>query len=206
MRMRHFIDPAKGITALVILGMMAVYRQWGNTTAWVYLGLHGSYGFLWVMKSRYFPDSSWERPAGLAYGLAIWGGLALYLVAPWIITSQGVQAPPWLLGLAVAMFGFGVFFHFAGDMEKYTSLKLRPGQLVTDSLMSLSHNTNYFGELLIYTAFASLAMHWVPFVVLALFLAIIWIPNMVRKERRLSKKEGYAEYKRRSKIFFPFVF
>lgn len=206
MRMRHFIDSAKGITALAIVGMMAAYRQWGNTTAWIYLGLHGTYGFLWVMKSRFFPDQSWERPTGLAYGLVIWGGLALYLVAPWIITSQAVQAPAWLLGLAVGLFGFGVFFHFAGDMQKHTSLKLQPGRLIVDGLMSLSHNINYFGEFLIYTAFALLAMHWAPFAVLALYLAIIWIPNMVRKERMLSTMEGYAEYKRKSKIFFPFLF
>jgi len=30
--------------------------------------------FLWVLKSRIFPDSSWEEKTGLAYGLVIWLG------------------------------------------------------------------------------------------------------------------------------------
>jgi hypothetical protein len=60
---RFFIDPHKGVTFLVILGMMALFSQWQNATAWVYLALHGTYGILWVLKSRNFPDKKWEQPS-----------------------------------------------------------------------------------------------------------------------------------------------
>ena len=44
----------------------------------------------------------------------------------------GVHAPPWLLGLSVfRLRRLGVFLHFAADMQKHTSLALRPGQLIT---------------------------------------------------------------------------
>ncbi|MCU0504039.1 MAG: hypothetical protein MUC51_20165 [Anaerolineae bacterium] len=37
--------------------MIAVYDQWDNPTAWVYLALHGVYRLLWVLKSRIFPNA-----------------------------------------------------------------------------------------------------------------------------------------------------
>ena len=162
MKQKYFIDSHKGVTPLAILAMMAVYGQWDNPTAWVYLGLHGSYGILWVLKSRIFGDRQWEQPTGWGYGLVIWGGLTLYWIAPWLITSQGVHAPPWLLGLSVFVYAVGVFLHFAADMQKHTSLALRPGQLITTGLFARTRNPNYLGELLIYLSFAVLALHWAP--------------------------------------------
>ncbi len=61
MKMKVYINIFKGLTAPFVLLMMAHYGTWQNKTAWVYLGLHGSYGVLWVLKSRFFPDKSWER-------------------------------------------------------------------------------------------------------------------------------------------------
>ena len=136
MKQKYFIDSHKGVTPLAILAMMAVYGQWDNPTAWVYLGLHGSYGILWVLKSRIFGDRQWEQPTGWGYGLVIWGGLTLYWIAPWLITSQGVHAPPWLLGLSVFVYAVGVFLHFAADMQKHTALALRPGELITAGLFA----------------------------------------------------------------------
>jgi len=148
MKQKYFIDTAKGLTFLVILVLMGWFRQWQNSTAWVYLGIHGTYGILWVLKSRIFPDRQWEKDKGILYGLYIWGGLSLYWISPLIITSGAVQAPPWLLGLSVSMFTFGVFLHFSADMQKYIELKYNPDHLITDGLLSRVRNINYFGELL----------------------------------------------------------
>jgi protein-S-isoprenylcysteine O-methyltransferase Ste14 len=205
MKQKQFIDSHKGVTALAIVTMMAIYRQWDNPTAWVYFGLHGTYGLLWVLKSRIFPDRSWEAETSLGYGLAIWGGLTLYWIAPWLLTSRGVHAPAWLLGMTVSLHTWGVFLHYAADMQKHTALKLRPGKLITDGLMARTRNINYFGELLVYVAYALLALHWIPFLVLGLYLAIIWIPYMLRKERSLALKDGYKAYRKQSKFFLPFL-
>ncbi len=184
---------------------MAIYDQWHNPTAWVYLALHGTYGILWVLKSWFFPDKHWAEPTGFGYGLVIWGGLTLYWIAPWLLTWRGVQAPPWYLAICISLNAFGLFFHFASDMQKHTALKLRPG-LVTDGLWSLSRNPNYFGELLIYLGFGLLAMHWLPLVVIALFLAVVWVPNMRKKDRSLSRYAEFAAWKTRTKLFIPFLF
>lgn len=206
MKQKHFIDSHKFVTGPAILLMMAFHSQWQNPTAWVYLALHGTYGILWVLKSRIFPDKSWEEETGLGYGLVIWAFLTLYWIAPWIITSQGVQAPVWYLGLCVSVYVFGVFLHFTADMQKHEALKLQPGRLITDGLLAYSRNINYFGELLIYLGFGLLAMHWLPIAVLALALAAVWVPNMLQKERSLARYPEFDAYKRRSKFFIPFVF
>jgi steroid 5-alpha reductase family enzyme len=205
MKQKYFIDSHKGVTGLAILVMMAIYGQWHNPTAWVYLGLHGGYGILWVLKSATFPDKQWEQRTGWGYALVIWGGLTLYWVAPWLLTSQGVQAPPWLLGACVFVCALGIFLHFTADMQKHLSLALRPGQLITGGLWSRTRNPNYLGELLIYFSFALLAMHWLPPVILAAFVAVVWVPNMRRKDRSLARYPDYAAYRARSKWLIPWV-
>jgi len=206
MKQRHFIDSHKAATGLFVLALIAIYDQWDNPTAWVYLALHGTYGLLWVLKSRIFPDKQWEQPTSFAYGLVIWAGLTLYWIAPWLIASQHVQAPPWYLGLCIAIYALGVFWHFASDMQKSMFLKLKPGHLMTDGLWSRLRNPNYFGELLIYLGFGLLALHWAPLIVILLFVLIVWLPNMRRKDRSLARYPDFASYKARSKLFLPFVF
>jgi steroid 5-alpha reductase family enzyme len=206
MKQKHFIDTHKGATSVAILMMMAVYNQWENSTAWVYLALHGTYGILWVLKSSVFPDKTWERKTGWGYGLYIWAGLTLYWIAPWILTSKGVQAPPWFLGLCISLYILGIFLHFTTDMQKHTHLKLKPENLITDGMMARSRNLNYFGELLIYLGFGLLAMHWAPIVVLALYVVIIWVPNMRRKDQSLARYPEFEDYQRWCKFFVPFLF
>jgi protein-S-isoprenylcysteine O-methyltransferase Ste14 len=205
MKQKHFIDFHKSITFIAVLSMMAIYDQWENTTAWVYLALHGTYGILWVLKSRIFPDKTWEQQTGWGYALYILAGLSLYWIAPWLITSRGTHVPPWYLGLCISMNVFGVFFHYAADMQKHTNLKLAPEKLIQDGLMQRVRNMNYFGELLIYLGYGLLAMHWIPVAVIGAFIIIIWIPNMRRKDKSLSRYSEFDEYRQRSKLFIPFL-
>lgn len=205
MRMKFYINIFKGLTAPFILLMMAHFDAWQNQSAWVYLGLHGSYGVLWVSKSRIFPDKSWERKISWLTGLGIWVALASYLIAPWMLISSGVQHPGWFLAIFIALFVLGAFLHFASDMQKYTALKSQPEHLIEDGCFKIVRNPNYFGELLIYGSLAALSLHWAPFVVLALYLALYWIPNMIRKDRSLSRYPGFEEYQKRSKLFIPYL-
>ncbi len=206
MKIRHFVDSQKGVIFLIVFGMMVIYRQLDNPTAWLYLALHGGYGWMWVLKSRFFPDRQWEQKASWAFGIAIWAGLSLYLLPGWIIVSSGLRAPGWWAGLCVAIYIFGVFYHFASDMQKTTTLQLRPNQLITEGLWSLSRNPNYFGELLIYGGFSLLAMHWAPFIALAAWVLFVWLPNMRKKDRSLSRYPEFAAYKEKTKMFIPFLF
>jgi len=59
---------------------------------------------------------------------------------------------------------------------------------------------------LIYGAMAALAMTWVAYLPLVAFILFYWIPNMVRKEKSLSRYPDFSKYKQNVKLFFPFLF
>jgi protein-S-isoprenylcysteine O-methyltransferase Ste14 len=206
MKLKYFIDSNKGITFIVILTMMAIYHRWNNPTAWVYLALHGTYGLLWVLKSKIFPDASWERKTSFWFGLISWFSLVLYWFPGWWIIWKNITAPFWLLAACTSLYIFGVFFVFTSDMQKFTALHLHPGELITDGMFRLSRNINYFGEFLIYTAFATLPMVWFAFLPLTAFIVTFWVPNMLRKDRVLSTFPGFLTYKKKTRSFFPFLF
>lgn len=206
MKHKFYIDSHKALTGPFILALIAAYGEWENPIAWIYLGLHGTYGVAWLLKSRFFPDPSWEREVSLGYGLATWSILTLYLIAPWLIVSGNAGDPEaWFVGLCVAIYAIGMFLHFASDMQKHMSLQLRPGVLITEGLWSFVRNPNYLGELCIYLGFGLLAFHWAPVAVIALIVAVVWFPNMRRKDRSLSRYPDFAAYKARTKLWIPYL-
>lgn len=206
MKKKHFIDSHKGVTGLVILLLIVLYRQQENPTAWIYLALHGMYGVLWVSKSRVFPDRAWEEPIGLGMGVLSWGVLTLYWVAPWLIITRGTQAPGWYLMLCIALYIGGAFLHFTADMQKYVALRLKPGHLIQDGLFAHIRNPNYLGELFIYLSFSLLAMHWLPFVILLAMVGGVWLPLMLKKDRSLARYPEFAAYQAHSKLLIPWLF
>ncbi|OLS16846.1 MAG: hypothetical protein HeimC2_45940 [Candidatus Heimdallarchaeota archaeon LC_2] len=205
MQEKHIIDTFKILTTPVVLILMGIFDQWENLTAWIYLAIHGTYGILWVSKSRMFPDKSWEVDASLFRFMILVTGLTGYWVAPFLLMYYEYQASNWIIALVVSMWGFGVFWHFSSDMQKYISLKLNPDQLFRGGLWAKIRNPNYFGEFLIYLSFSILSGHWLPYVVFGLIITIEWIPNIRKKEKSLSRYEDFNEWKRKSKIFIPYI-
>ena len=212
MKYKFYIDTHKGATFFYILSLIYFFNAFDNILAMVYLAIHGSYGFFWVLKSRIFPDKTWEVKVPLYYGFVIWFGLSLYWIAPWIIVSgffydiSMISNLNIIIASSIFLYAFGVFLHFTSDMQKFTQLKSKPGQLIDDGLFRRCRNINYFGELLIYSSFALLAMHWIPWVVLLLFIILVWAPNMLRKDKSLAKYDNFEDYKKGSKLFIPFIY
>jgi len=202
---KYFIDSHKGVTFLFILFLLYWYNAWYNTTALIYLALHGTYGILWVLKSSTFPDRQWESKCSLWYGLLIWFGLSLYWIAPYIIITKNISAPGWYIAACVSIYILGVFFHFTSDMQKFVQLKYNPNKLITEGMFKSIRNINYLGELFIYAGFSMLAMHWIPLAVLGAFIVFVWIPNMIKKDKSLSRYENFNDYKNQSNSFFPFM-
>ncbi len=205
MKQKYYIDSHKGATFIYILSLMYIYQNTFNINLYIYLALHGSYGILWILKSKLFPDKQWESKCSIWYGLLIWFGLSLYWIAPYLIITQNIQPPNWYIAMCISMYIFGVFFHFTSDMQKFIQLKYHPNNLITDVMFSRIRNVNYLGELLIYLGFSLLAMHWAPIIALISFIIIIWIPNMFKKDKSLSKYENFEDYKKNTNIFFPFI-
>ena len=201
MQLRHVINLHKGTTALVIGALMLAYAN-GSLGAWVYLALHGTYGMLWLLKERIFPDRQWQQPIGWVGAVVMFLVLALYWLAPFLLISSGAVPPMPLVALAIALNLLGVFLHFGSDAQKLFALKLQPG-LIDDGFFARSRNTNYLGELLIYLSFSLLAMHWLPYAVLAGFAFAVFLPNMRKKDESLSRYPGFAAYRERSGLLLP---
>ena len=203
MKQAFFIDVHKGATALVVLACIVVFHKMNSVTAWMYFALHGTYGVLWVLKSRVFGDKHWESHASVGRAALIWAGLSLYWVSPVLICARATEDPPALVAVSTVLFGLGVFLHFASDMQKHMHLKLAPHTLLHTGLWARTRNPNYLGELLIYLSFALLTWHPYPFVVLALFFAVEWWPNMRKKDASLARYPGFAAYAAKSGRLFP---
>ena len=214
LKQKYFIDIHKGITPLVIIFLVYNFDAWNNIEAIIYLALHGSYGILWVTKSYLFPDRQWEQNTPLWYGLGIWFFLSSYWISPYIISSGNYFLPFYIqesfntifIGLCIIVYIFGIFLHFTSDMQKYISLKINPGHLITEHMFSRSRNANYLGELCIYLGFTLLAKDFLPLIGLAIIIIFVWIPNMIKKDKSLSRYPEFPDYKKKSKAFFPFFF
>lgn len=204
MKIKHVINLHKALTAPVVLGLMVFYHNF-TFGPWVYLSLHGTYGVMWLLKDRIYPDQQWEQEMPIGMGILTFGILMLYWVAPFILISSGSEAPLPLVAAAISINVMGVFLHYASDAQKYYTLKYRPG-LITEGFFARCRNTNYLGEILIYSAFAMLTQHWLPFVILAGFIAGIFIPNMLKKDKSLSRYPEFADYKANSGLLLPQLF
>ena len=91
-------------------------------------------------------------------------------------------------------------------MQKYIYLKINPGHLITDHMFARSRNTNYLGELCIYLGFTLLAKDFLRLIGLSIIIVFVWIPNMIKKDKSLSRYSEFSDYKKKSKSFFPFFF
>ena len=204
LKIKHIINLHKGLTAFVILGLMLAYNNF-TQGAWVYLSLHGTYGFLWLIKDRIYPDKQWEQEIPLGMGIASFFLINLYWVAPFILISSGSVPSLPLIAVAISLNILGVFLHYTSDAQKYFTLKYHSG-LITEGFFARCRNTNYLGEILIYSSFALLTQHWLPFLLLGFFIATVFIPNIRKKDQSLSRYPEFDTYKANTGIIFPKLF
>lgn len=204
MKLKYAVNLHKGVTVLYVLALMFFYDNF-TMGAWLYLALHGTYGFMWLLKDQVFPDRQWEKQVSKGFAVFAWFALGLYWIAPWLLISRGLQPSPPVAAGAVVMVVFGTMIHFASDAQKYFTLNLRPG-LITEGFFSRCRNTNYLGELLIYCGFALASAHPAGFIGIGMFFVAEFIPNMLKKEKSLSRYPEFAEYRKRSGFLFPKLF
>ena len=204
MKVKHPINLHKFSTFAIVLGLMVFYQNF-TLAPWIYLALHGTYGIMWLIKDSLYPDKQWEEEVSTVMGIVAFIFLGSYWIAPFILISSGVQASGHLMAIAIATNIFGVFLHYGSDAQKYFTLKYKKG-LITEGFFSRSRNPNYLGEILIYLSFALLAQHWLPFLILGVFTALIFVPNMRQKDESLSRYPEFAAYKERSGLLFPKLF
>ena len=201
MKLNQIINLHKGLTPIVVFGLMAIYDNF-STPAWIYLSLHGTYGILWLLKEKLFPDPYFKDEMGILTSIIGFIFLGSYWIAPFLLVSSQKLIPNFIIAGCISIYIIGVFLHFASDSQKYFTLKLKK-ELITDGFFKYSRNTNYLGEILIYLSFAILSMNYIPFIILLIFFLIVFFPRMIKKDKSLEKYKGFDQYKENSGLILP---
>ena len=200
------INLHKFLTVFVIALFMILFKNY-STVAWIYLALHGTYGFCWLLKHVSFRDANWETRATFGGAAFLFLLLATYWVAPYLLISNalgtGRPAPSnWLLAFCIALFILGVTIMTASDCQKNIILQYRRG-LITDGMFKYVRHPNYLGEMMLYFSFALLVQHWLPWLILAYWWVTIFLVNMLIIESSLSRYAEWEAYKARTGMFLP---
>ncbi len=205
MKIATFINIHKTLVTPIVLGMMWYFNNW-STEAFIYLAIHGAYSILWLIKDALYADKRFEEQVPFVIGLIfIFVPLAGYYVAPYLLISRHVTLTPPLTALVLALYIFGIFLHYVSDAQKYYTLQYKKG-LIEEGLFARTRNPNYLGEIMIYTAYAIMSMHWLPFVILSGWVFGFFVRNMLTKDKSLSRHPQFAEYKKKSGLLFPKIF
>ena len=201
MKLNQIINLHKGLTVFVVAGLMMFYKNY-SIAAWVYLSLHGTYGILWLLKEKIFPDPYFKEKINLITSITGFIFLGSYWIAPFILISSQKSVSYPIIAASISINIIGVFLHFASDAQKYFTLKIKK-ELIKDGFFKNIRNTNYLGEILIYLSFAILSVSFIPFAILALFFFGVFLPRMLTKDKSLTKYASFAEYKRISGLLLP---
>ena len=181
---------------------MWFFQNW-STEAFIYLAIHGCYSILWLIKGSLYPDKRFEekQPAAIAI-IFIFLPLAGYYVAPYLLISRHVTLTPPLTAFVLVLYIFGIFLHYVSDAQKHYTLQNKKG-LIEEGLFARTRNPNYLGEIMIYAAYATMPLHWLPFLILSGWVFGFFIRNMLSKDKSLSRYTQFAEYKQKTGLLFP---
>lgn len=195
------INAHKILVTPIVLAMMWYFHNW-SAAAFLYLGLHGTYTLLWLVKQSVFADKRFAQRVPLPIAVfMIFLPLMAYMLAPYLLISQHTVPPSWVFAAAIFLCISGVFLHYVSDAQKFFVLQVRKG-LIEDGLFARTRNPNYLGEILIYGGFALASWHWLPVLVLAGWW-IFFFRNMQRKDESMSRHPEFAAYKDQTGMLLP---
>ena len=84
---------------------------------------------------------------------------------------------------------------------------MQPGKpfLLNNGWFEHVRNTNYLGEMLVYSSFCVMARHWFPWCHDLLMWSVVFASRWVAKDESLRRKPGGEEYLNRTWLVIPYV-
>lgn len=185
-----------------VLAMMAIFDNW-SVAPFIYLALHGTYAAMWLIKESITPDRRFkeEKPAWIGF-IDNFLPLAAYFVAPFILISGYDTPAPAYIALVLVVYICGFYLQYGSDAQKFYTLRAR-NRLITDGFFRRTRNPNYLGMILVYTALAMLAQHWLAFAILAIWIFGMYLPSMREKDRLMERYPEFPDYKARTWMLIP---
>ena len=201
LKMAWVINFHKFITVFLIYGMMSYYDNF-STAAWVYIGMHGVYGYCWLIKDFGFRDGSFETRVTYLGAIMTYVMLvAWYWVIPWVFISSHTIPSNEMLALAIAIHTLGITWMIAADCQKHFSLKYNRG-LITEGVFKYTRNPNFLGEIMIYGSYALLANQLPAYLVFG-YGTIFFLSRMLVKDASISRYPEWDEYSKQSSLLIP---
>lgn len=186
---RYVANFFKGTTFIFICLLMVFFKNF-SVKAFVYLGLHGSYGFLWILKDLVFPDKAFDKKMTICSTIGGLGIMSLYWFLDILAISDKNELSNFKLILAIFMYVFGVNLMLLADCQKFYTLKYKEG-LITEGLFKRSRNPNYLGEMLLYGSFAVIidkVLAWS--ILIFIWLTVFNLNTCLKDWTSLEKKRG----------------
>lgn len=179
------------------------YNSANHYPSWVYLSLHGTYGFLWLLKECIFPDPAWQKQSTLMEWISAWAFvLAPYWYMPWSINAYRTEVSLPLAAACISVHSIGLVLMMASDSQKYFVLKVKKG-LISDGWFANCRNTNYLGEMMIYGSYAALTQDPISWGIVLFVWSLLFGRNMINKDKSIRKKKGGEQYIQNSWLVFP---
>ena len=102
MKLNQIINLHKGLTAFVVIGFMIFFDNF-TIAPYVYLALHGTYGLLWLLKEKIFPDPYFKENINFLTSVTGFIFLGSYWVAPYILISSQKSVPNIVIAASVSV-------------------------------------------------------------------------------------------------------
>ena len=226
-RTEHYYDLTGGLTYLSVTGLAVLLSQPLDLRSTLVVGMVSIWairlaGFLFVRVKRVGKDIRFDSVKTKPSTFLVWWTLQ----ALWVLTTMAAAlaivtggeriSMSWLgwIGFGVWLFGFAV--EVAADAQK-SSFKNDPvnqGHFIRTGLWAWSRHPNYFGEIVLWTGVAIMAIPvltgWQyatlisPVFVSFLLMKMSGVPLLERKaDERWGGQEEYEAYKAATPVLIP---
>lgn len=205
-----FLSVGSGMRGLLAGVLVSI---WGLRLAWHIHARHRG-------KPEDFRYLAWRREWGkwfyarsYAQVYLLQGSLLFIVALPVLVINRNPGSPLGLPdGIGVCVWLIGFFFESVGDAELagFAKNPLNRGKILQSGLWRYTRHPNYFGEVVQWWGIWLIALRvpngWFgiagPLTITFLILKISGVPML---EKKMAQNSDFAEYKRRTNEFFPWI-
>ena len=226
-RTEHYYDLTGGLTYLSVTGLAVVLSQPLDLRSTLVVGMVSIWairlaGFLFVRVKRVGKDIRFDSVKTKPSTFLVWWTLQ----ALWVLTTMAAAlaivtggeriSMSWLgwIGFGVWLFGFAVEVVADAQKSSFKNDPVNQGQFIRTGLWAWSRHPNYFGEIVLWTGVAIMAIPvltgWQyatlisPVFVSFLLMKMSGVPLLERKaDERWGGEEEYEAYKAATPVLIP---
>lgn len=201
------LNLAKLLT-MVLLLIPALVAGSPSVRVAIYLSLHLTYCFWWLLEQALFPERAeqlfTERIGVLTLlALLLYVGV-FYAVPGWLAMANPQPISAITIALGLVLYILGSLINTAADVQKMTA-KAMGASLVSTGIWRRVRHVNYLGDLMRYSSFAVIAgslWAWsLPLSVALLYLARI----QAKESSMLSRYDNFEAYQASSVRLLPWL-